>query len=50
MAGYQYNIRLVTDGVRGGRWHRDCLVLKIQVYWDVAPCHLVNIYYCFKAS
>jgi len=34
----QHNIRPVTDGVSEGNWHRECLVLKIEVLWDVAPC------------
>jgi len=38
VVGQQHNIRPVTDGFREGRWHRECLVLKIEVLWDVAPC------------
>jgi len=38
MVGQQHNIRPVTDGVRGGRWHRECLILKIEDLRDVAPC------------
>jgi hypothetical protein len=38
VVGQQRNIRPVTDGVREGRWHWECLVLKVQVLWDVAPC------------
>jgi hypothetical protein len=50
VVGQQQNIRPVTDGVGEGRWHRERLVLKIEVLWDVAPCSVSKYLQMFQKN